>query len=666
MTNNFLLNLLGFNPDLTSRQPRVDSLPLVSRQSDLLTHLGRITAILVLVLTIGVGNVWGANQTYTLVSDLSTLTSTDKVLIVSSNGSSSYYALKNGQQATASNLPETSVTITSNTITADLDADYTWYLEYKDNETIGGSSYRRYYIKSTAGTYYLQNTGATKSLITSKSETDLENVWVIGYQGSASIKVSGVTNTYYCTGLYNRSNSRMLAHQSSDWRCQTSTNWNNLSNRVVQIYKQESSCSNAVTLSKGSESHGTVTTIGSTSVATCSGTASERRVTITITPDECYDAPSTLTWTKSSGTVSASKQSGPTDNGNGTYSYVYQFAQDDKGSGTFGVTCTAKAAGKTVNFDAGPGVSASSSLTETCDGSGVTLPAVTASGVCKGWTTFAGWRTSAVSDSSTTNPGTLYAAGSKYTPSSDNETLYAVYSKVKAGGSASWTLCTSAPSTGDSVMLAYYTGSAYKYMKNSGANNDDLTVVAGVATPVSDGKFKLVAGNSYGVSLQNNSYYLHLNSSAINVTTARTNGDINISSGSSSNSFIIKRHSGSTTYDRVLTWSGTNWATSDNMSNGCEVYFFKKTTSTTYYCSDPNCCTNLGTINGSIKWSKELEDIESPNSFNIYLVYFSMSKIFLSLISVPDSSTIFSLYFVFYIIPYLFRTRICTQRFFVL
>lgn len=34
MTNKFLLNLLGFNPDLTSRQPRVDSLSLVSRQSD--------------------------------------------------------------------------------------------------------------------------------------------------------------------------------------------------------------------------------------------------------------------------------------------------------------------------------------------------------------------------------------------------------------------------------------------------------------------------------------------------------------------------------------------------------------------------------------------------------------------------------------------------------
>ena len=66
MTNKFLLNLLGFNPDLTSRQSRVDSVSILSRQSDLLTYLGRIAAILLLVLTIGVGNAWGADAQCTL------------------------------------------------------------------------------------------------------------------------------------------------------------------------------------------------------------------------------------------------------------------------------------------------------------------------------------------------------------------------------------------------------------------------------------------------------------------------------------------------------------------------------------------------------------------------------------------------------------------------
>ena len=73
MTNKFLLNLLGSNPDLTSRKGRVDSVSILSRQSDLLTYLGRIAAILVLVLTIGVGNAWGTTYTWTMASgDLGT------------------------------------------------------------------------------------------------------------------------------------------------------------------------------------------------------------------------------------------------------------------------------------------------------------------------------------------------------------------------------------------------------------------------------------------------------------------------------------------------------------------------------------------------------------------------------------------------------------------
>lgn len=365
-------------------------------------------------------------------------------------------------------------------------------------------------------------------------------------------------------------------------------------------------CSNAVALSKGSATNGTVNTISSASVETCSSTASDRRVTVTITPAACYDAPSTLTWTKSSGTVSASKQSGPTDNGNGTYSYVYQFAQNDNGAGTFGVTCTAKAAGNTVNFDAGPGSCATSSLTETCSGSGITLPAVTASGVCKGWTTFAGWATAAVSDSTTTSV-TLYAAGAKFVPASNGQTLYAVYSKVKGGGGgASWVLSSSAPAVGDSIIVAYYTGSAYKYMKTSGADNGDLTVAAGVATPEDNSNFAVVAGASNGVSFKKGSYYLHLNSSAINVTSNQTNADLDISSGSSSNSFIIKRNN-SGSLDRVLAWSNNNWTSSSSMNSGCEVYFFKRTTSTTYYCSDPNCCISLGSINGPLTMSSSTD-----------------------------------------------------------
>ena len=119
-------------------------------------------------------------------------------------------------------------------------------------QDISGSSYPTFYIKSTKGAYYLQNAGAKECLVTTKSSTDNLNVWAIGYQGSASIKVSGKTSTYYVTGLYNQGNSRMLAHQSSDWRCQASTVWNNLSGRVIQIYKLTPSCSDPVAPENGS------------------------------------------------------------------------------------------------------------------------------------------------------------------------------------------------------------------------------------------------------------------------------------------------------------------------------------------------------------------------------------------------------------------------------
>ena len=120
MTNfNFLTKFEDWLGELSSRMSLV-GVSCDASGAKVAREWLKYAAAIMLVLTIGVGNVWGANQTYTLVSDLSTLTSSDKVLIVSSDGSSNYYALKNNQVTTAANLSETSVTISSNTITADL------------------------------------------------------------------------------------------------------------------------------------------------------------------------------------------------------------------------------------------------------------------------------------------------------------------------------------------------------------------------------------------------------------------------------------------------------------------------------------------------------------------------------------------------------------------
>ena len=385
----------------------------------------------------------------------------------------------------------------------------------------------------------------------------------------------------------------------------TSSKWTKDAATAKLYARWETSCSNNVTISKGTESNGEITTIATSPIATCSATASERRVTITITPDDCYDAPSNLTWTKSSGTVTASKQSGPTNNGDGTYSYVYQFNQNDNGAGTFGVTCTAKAAGKTVHFDAGPGVSASSSLTETCDGSGITLPNVTASGVCKGWTTFTGWATAAVSDSTTTSV-TVYDAGSKYVPASNNMTLYAVYSKSKGSG----------PSSNVQVM-------------NSGGSlnanwNDDQDRNNGIQSYAGKSAFQMYGetNSSYACELTSQIQFTNITGLSINVAANNANTVSLYYSADGSdwstwgNTVSVAKNTESyTDYAFNMTGfpSGAYYICLSNSKSSMYMYSVTITSnsSTTYYCSDPNCCTALGTINGSISWTHPNEAVVS-------------------------------------------------------
>lgn len=82
---------------------------------------------------------------------------------------------------------------------------------------------------------------------------------------------------------------------------------------------------------------------------------------------------------------------------------------------------------KTLTYNAGSG-SSKSSDTEASGAAGIVLPSATLSSLCAddGWV-FAGWKQTSAQTATTTIP-TLYKAGSRYYPSSD-ETLYAVYRK---------------------------------------------------------------------------------------------------------------------------------------------------------------------------------------------------------------------------------------------
>lgn len=524
----------------------------------------RFAVVLTLIFTIGSGNVWGAGTTVTYAQSSSSAASV-------SSGTA-----PTGSTVTFSNSYSTKDQVTNGNSMALTLTGYKGYkitaikLSMHSNAKQGSGTF-----SAVAGTTTLasisSNTGFKAWYDNTSYGTGYRDVNVTMTNSTYEIKKDeDVVITITCpTGKSNNS-----------LYCQSFT---------ITYEAAGGGCSNAVALSKGTATNGTVNTISSTSVATC-GDAASRQVTVTITPADCFDAPSTLNWTKTSGTVSASKQSGPTDNGDGTYSYVYQFAQNNNGAGTFGVTCTAKAAGKTVNFNAGPGSCGTSSLTETCDGSGVTLPAVTATGVCKGWTTFAGWATAAVNDSSTTSV-TVYAADSKFVPASNGQTLYAVYSKNKSGGSSSVTI---APEDLDVTSGNAIDGATVGTITFGGAKGGNGTAsnvpkyYSGTPTTI-----RCYASNDFTISSTNTISQIDFTYNG-----SYTGGTITPSTGS---------WAATPTTGWQQTWTGSaNSITFRIGTTAWRITSIKVTTgggSTTYYCSDPNCCTPLGTINGSFSFT---------------------------------------------------------------
>ncbi len=562
------------------------------------SFLQRVVWLMIPLLTIFTTNVWGAVKTgWTRVTQVSEITSGGTFIFGNEATPNSNViipmTIKVTSTPSGNGYAYSGTKTTSNTTTIDMGNNSTVTTDYEYSVVAGSASgkvcivvmdgtYKNYYFSFSGTSNGNMRVANTKSNYTDFTPT-------IG-----SNNVVSFTNVKYNTrGLrFNTGNSPRF------------TNYGSAAQGGFVMYKKASSCDKSVGVTKGSESHGEVTTIGSASVATCSSTESDRRVTITITPDDCYDAPSSLTWTKSSGTVTASKQSGPTDNGDGTYSYVYQFAQNDNGAGTFGVTCTAKAAGKTVNFDAGPGVSASSSLTETCDGSGVTLPSVTASGVCKGWTTFAGWATAPVTDSTTTSGVTLYAAGDNFVPSSNGQTLYAVYSKAKGGGGGETKQVElDLTSNTNWQFPAGSSNKVYSTTENSYTSGDYTIKVAG------DGN------SSNGYYYNSNGYFLigksgaYIKLPAFSFTTSKivVVGNSGASANTKQNIYV-----GSTAVSTETTSSASTqtYEINSNYQAAGNIYQFQVTSghnaqvtkievyspaSITYYCSDPDCCTDWST-----------------------------------------------------------------------
>lgn len=119
---------------------------------------------------------------------------------------------------------------------------------------------------------------------------------------------------------------------------------------------------------------------------------------------------------------------------------------------------------RTIYFNFGDG-NEPTPLTETTPGAGITLPdaqQICPAAAANGYT-FKGWSTTQLTEETSTQPDNLMAGGSAFTPSTEDVTLYAVYSK----GSTSTTTVTDVITANDLVA----TNTTYKNFSNVTSNS---------------------------------------------------------------------------------------------------------------------------------------------------------------------------------------------------
>lgn len=330
----------------------------------------RLVIAATVLVQLGIVNMQADDRIYTAITDLSQLATGDSVIIAIQDGAttSKWWAMNvntsNNLQGTYSDLENK---VVSNDVTNPR-KEITWYV------TKNSGTPTTYTFQNTvSSTYYIaMNTGNT-SAYTTLTSTTLSST-------------TGATNTLYISHL----NGIYFKIQADDdegrWMCANNTtpskmasytySSNNMKAQVtnglaicqyayeVSIFKKQPPCAKNVTISKGSETNASLL-LGKTSVPTCSETNSDREVTITVTANTGYELTSSarLTFTQTTATASEAYVSGPT--GSNPYTFVYRFAQNNTGAGTFGVTATAKSC--SVTFDKNDGTGGSDGTTATYD-----------------------------------------------------------------------------------------------------------------------------------------------------------------------------------------------------------------------------------------------------------------------------------------------------------
>jgi len=238
-------------------------------------------------------------------------------------------------------------------------------------------------------------------------------------------------------------------------------------------------------------------------------------------------------------------------------------------------------------------------------GAAVTLPSRAG---CEGYT-FAGWTKSWVATQTewTATAPTVIPAGS-YTPEG-NENLYPVYTKTEAGsGFSSYTKVTSAPSDWSGKYLIS-DGTSTATGAQFSASALEITTLTPGTTEYTAYEFTITKNgnnNNYYIISPDGTYYVGYNSSTnlqFSTSTPATNSYLWTCQTSDPMTLNVATN---TRYIGVGTESSTSvFKAYSTSGSNAKCYLYKRIEggSTTYYKSVPNCCTALGQINGSVSWS---------------------------------------------------------------
>lgn len=498
---------------------------------------------IILLTALGIGNAWGANVTWEQVA-WDDITTSDVFIITITNSSGTTYLMNsaNGKDGT----PKLGYTGT-------LNAEKT-KCTFSENDDVKW--------KKDSQNRLCMATDAGKWIYTNSSNNALR----VG---------TGTTgNTWSLDGNYIKSNaSRYLSlYGTTDFRSYTSKQ----SGQVTRFFKA-ASCTTSPTVTAASNSSVTATT----ATVSCSSGISP------LGSDGCSISSYGFVIGKSSnpeigGSGVTQHEVGTTYTSTGvsfskdltgltaeTTYYVRPYATNGNGTayGTQTTFTTSALPKYTVTLK-----DDDDTRTQASAGASVTLPVRAG---CAGYT-FAGWTKTWVTDQTewTTTAPTIIPAGS-YTPTA-NENLYPVYTKEEGGGGSSTVTFTPGTDKGETSITKNGVTCTMSTMNNASY----YQIYANAS-----GTFSVASGNITAISF-----------------TCTANGTTKYGPGNASADVGTYTYSGATG-----SWSGS--ASSVTISSTAQVRMKALSItcsggSTTSYISVPNCCTPLGTINGSINLSQ--------------------------------------------------------------